>query len=444
MSVDPGTVQCCAADQPAAWVDCRGSNLTPTSAACQDAMEQYCDGKKFFDIQNNVKCNDFCASSIGAVFCKNVKASYCAEQAKNNKFGTDEQCKDFCAQNNCKEAIDAYCKGKNLDTPYCRSRCSSNYNCDINLKDYCSCAQDIGLTKDECSNVQKSDLCPCFQDPSVYQAYYDNFMAEAEKNNIVISEINALPYCSYPACSSSLFIPKERQTCPAQCFQNVFIDSEGNIVADKINISQNCSLTPRTSQALKCSLIYRPCPSGYLCNKDGKCDKTCAIDSDCSNNTTCQGIICLAPTDCTDSSQCKTSQTCQSGKCLPAPAPAPAECTDDSHCNAGKICQSGKCIVPTQCSDTLPCKTGQVCQSGVCKAIESQCSTNVPCPNGQICQEGKCVAAGCTDSSQCSRGQTCLFSKCRSIWVIYGPIIGGGIVFLLLFILILWTVMRNR
>jgi len=378
MSVDPGTVACCAEDDPPAFFICDDSIFTPMSIKCEDAMKQYCDGQKFFDIQNYMKCNDFCDSPIGDNFCKNTKANYCAEQAKNNKFDTDEKCMNFCASNNCQEAIDVYCKGTNLETDYCKKRCSSSaYDCDTNLQEYCS-------------SVPKSNLCPCFQDSSVYKKYYDDFMEKAEKNNIVISEINKLPYCSYPACSSSLFIPKDRQSCPSQCFQNVFIDSENNIVTDKINISQNCSLSP----TVNCSQSL-PCPSGYSCNTAGRCDKICSNDSDCSNNTICQKGICLI---------------------------SPTQCSDTSPCATGQVCQSGKCIVPTQCSDTSPCATGQVCQSGKC----------IP------------SVAGCTDSSQCASSETCLLSKCRSTWVVYGSIIGGGIVFLILFIAILWIILGKN
>ncbi len=256
---------CCTMGRtPSGYVGCDKKFVPSNATNCQQVMQDYCQNDKLFS-DDFPRCNDFC-TTIGKTWCDQQKLAYCANQAKNGTFDTDLYCKDHCRKYQCTTAVDTYCQGENLESEFCKDMCfvpsgetESSYNCETHLQEYCA----------EVENQEK-DICKCFLPTTVYTEYYDKFKeALPAASKALFNQMNQKPYCSYPDCATqSTYLPKQRETCPAQCFQTAFLDNSGKIVIGGDMIDQECTLPSPSA----CS-DQTPCPTGYMC-QSGLCAKT--------------------------------------------------------------------------------------------------------------------------------------------------------------------------
>lgn len=147
---------------------------------------------------------------------------YCSN---GTNFLTDPRCTQFCTENDCTALVLQHCVEDRLLYDSCRFLCFSSqtdYDCRIALTTFCS----------EPAN-QAAEVCPCFLPTPVYDAYYRELFGEQAQNaNLVISQINTLPHCSYIPCATSIYLPRDPRPCPDQaiCVQKIELNADGDII----------------------------------------------------------------------------------------------------------------------------------------------------------------------------------------------------------------------
>jgi streptogramin lyase len=157
-----------------------------------------------------------------------------------------------------------------------------------------------------------------------------------------------------------------------------------------------------------CWLPGKGCPTGQICDPQGKCIAdpcakiTCAANEFCRDGAcikACTGVKCAANEYCEDgvckinrcsNTSCWPGQICEkeTGLCIP-------DTCQQGTCGDGRICVDGRCI-PDPCARiTCPDPKTQVCINGQC--IEPHtCKLDRDCPLAtDICRAGKCVPGGC-------------------------------------------------
>lgn len=160
--------------------------------------------------------------------------NYCLQ---SNNLITDNRCVAYCTNNDCTQDVLSVCKGQNLNTDGCKQLCfagNTKYDCSVNLTNYCQ----------ETAN-QNKDVCACFLPSSVYETYYTSLLGKAlsqDKVQALIDQIETLPQCSYPKCSTGNLKPRVTTTCPPQsiCINSAVVEGNNISFNGNINFQQQC------------------------------------------------------------------------------------------------------------------------------------------------------------------------------------------------------------
>lgn len=163
-----------------------------------------------------------------------IVRNYCLQ---GNNLITDNRCVAFCTNNDCTQDVLSACKGNNLNTDGCKQLCfagNTKYDCSVNLTNYC---QDPAN--------QKKDVCSCFLPASVYEQYYTSLLGTAlpqDKVQALINQIETLPECSYPPCSTGNFKPRVVTQCPEQaiCINSAVVEGNNVNFNGSISFQQQC------------------------------------------------------------------------------------------------------------------------------------------------------------------------------------------------------------
>ncbi|KAL6863850.1 proteinase inhibitor [Trichoderma novae-zelandiae] len=90
-------------------------------------------------------------------------------------------------------------------------------------------------------------------------------------------------------------------------------------------------------EARRTCLLNTDCLVGTEVCRAGECLTTCVAQTDCEDNETCDGGVCLRKRYCTSATQCQTGELCQDNYCE---TQCGLECIGGT-CQAGSICSDG-------------------------------------------------------------------------------------------------------
>ena len=239
-------------------------------------------------ILTNLNCMNWCRDNTNE--CKISKQQYCEQ------YPFDTACIDWCSKNeikadSCKQIVDNFCQGKNLEQDVCIRLCNNlEGNCDKKLLDYCS---SLG------TGASQSQICGCFMGRQYFENYFKSLKSKGASSAI----IPEIPECLYAGCVSAPIQTHKFYTeikggvrpCPdiQQCISEVHIDNQGTIIGD-ITIKQenkcNFALRPsdckineiideKSNRCTGCPDISFPdsvkknciCPSNMQTLKNNKC-----------------------------------------------------------------------------------------------------------------------------------------------------------------------------
>ena len=220
------------------WLTCNPDWLKPDNAVNQDVMKNHCATADL----NDGRCKTFCASF--PELCVPLIQSRCNSAAT---LGVG-LCNDLCNTNKrtgnvaaaCNGLINDVCKGANLTSNVCQTMCFSNttsYDCKLELEKFCNLKEN-----------QNNPMCACYLPPSSYVNYYGQLFAGLADPNVAAtlqSQAQAVPYCSYPPCSTNeSFKPRALQKCPNQqiCLQQIVNKGGKAVFNGNVNLNQECNL----------------------------------------------------------------------------------------------------------------------------------------------------------------------------------------------------------
>lgn len=220
------------------WVTCDPDWLKPDNAVNQDVMKKFCLTADLAD----PRCKTFCGSY----------PELCIPFIQSRCNTTDALgqgiCNDLCNTKNrtgnvaaaCNATVDAVCKDASLNTPVCQGLCfkaTTSYDCKLQLEDYCKVPANFG-----------NPMCACYMPPAQYVTYYGQLFAGVADPNLAStlqSQAQAVPYCSYPPCSTNeSFKPRAQQQCPNQqiCLQQIVNKGGKATFNGNVNLNQECNL----------------------------------------------------------------------------------------------------------------------------------------------------------------------------------------------------------
>jgi hypothetical protein len=220
------------------WVTCDPDWIKPDNPVNQDVMKKFCLTADLAD----PRCKTFCASY--PELCVQFIQSRCNSA---DRLGAGI-CNDLCNTKNrtgnvaaaCNAVVDAVCKNDALLSPVCQGLCfkaTTPYDCKLQLEDFCKLPANQG-----------NAMCACYLPPARYVTYYGQLFAGVADPNLAStlqSQAQAVPYCSYPPCSTNeSFKPRGMQQCPNQqiCLQQIVNKGGKAEFNGNVNLNQECNL----------------------------------------------------------------------------------------------------------------------------------------------------------------------------------------------------------
>lgn len=284
-------------------------------------------------VLTNGNCRNWCQDNVEE--CKISKQRYCEQYPFN------PSCLDWCDKkevksDSCKQIVDNFCQGPNLEQDVCYRFCSDvKNNCDKKLLDYC---KSIG---DKAENI---NICGCFRGGQFYENYFKSLKSKGASSAV----IPELPECLYAKCASAPIktndyykkIQSGSKICPdiQQCISEVHIDNQGTIIGDiKIISNNDCKFNLRPQDCKNNQYIDTKTNSCNNCPDTSMPDsekKTCL----CLNNQILKDGKCVCP-DTFIMSEDKKYCVC----------PASFELSPDKKsciCPKGQVIKDGICVIP--------------------------------------------------------------------------------------------------
>jgi hypothetical protein len=190
-----------------------GTDTCPTSERCKRwKSDVYCNGDTLLTTS---VCKDFCRANPSR--CMNIMKNACV----GSKLKTDE-CVSWGTKypELYRQNMTRYCKGDNLNDPFCKEYAKVNSGFDSNVRDFCV-------------DHPTSEFCSCST------AALD----QIPDSNEQIKVLKAKPQCYIKECSNEGYkFTSQRANiggCPQLCMQNISAVGEHNIITGNTT-TQNC------------------------------------------------------------------------------------------------------------------------------------------------------------------------------------------------------------
>ena len=139
--------------------------------------------------------------------------------------------------------------------------------------------------------------------------------------------------------------------------------------------------------------------------------KSCAVDTDCAADESCQNGTCQwAGAACEKIADCNPGEACVDSHCQWIGPP----CSTEDDCSPFDDCVGAFCIYKgPPCAAKDECSPMEACDDGHCVWVG--CSSDADCGKGSTCdvQAKWCSSVGCSQSSDCPNdGSACIYGLC--------------------------------